>query len=96
MLAQYSAELVEHGIDLLLVSPSTTDSEFFDQAIEDATHKDWKKSGAMSPEVVAKKTLQAIQKGRHEIILSGGGRLIVWLDRLIPSLANRLVARFGQ
>ena len=90
------AELVRQGIDLLLVSPSTTDSDFFDQAIEDATNRDWKKSGAMPPEVVAKKTIRAIRKGRHEIILSTGGRLIVWLDRLIPPFANRIVARFGQ
>ena len=90
------AELVEYGIDLLLVSPSTTDSDFFEHAIEDSTHKNWKKSGAMPPAVVAQKTLRAIQKGRHEIILTAGGRFIVWLDRLIPSLANRMVAKFGQ
>ncbi len=90
------AELVEYGIDLLLVSPSTTDSDFFEHAIEDSTHKNWKKSGAMPPAVVAQKTLRAIQKGRHEIILTAGGRFIVWLDRLIPSFANRIVARFGQ
>ena len=90
------AELVQHGIDLLLVSPSTTDSDFFDQAIEDATDKNWKQRGAMPPKVVAQKTIRAIRKGRHEIILSTGGRLIVWLDRLIPPFANRIVARFGQ
>jgi short-subunit dehydrogenase len=90
------AELVEYGIDLLLVSPSTTDSEFFEHAIEDSTDRDWKKSGAMPPELVAKKTIRAIQKGRHEIILTAGGRFIVWLDRLIPSFANRMVAKFGQ
>lgn len=90
------AELVQHGIDLLLVSPSTTDSDLFDEAIEDSTGKDWKKSGAMSPELVAKKTIIAIRKGRHEIILSAGGRFIVWLDRLIPPFANRIVAKFGQ
>jgi short-subunit dehydrogenase len=90
------AELARDGIDLLLVSPSTTDSEFFDQAIEDNTKKDWKKRGAMSPEIVAAKTIRAIRKGRHEIILTHGGRLLVWIDRLIPGLANRLMAKFGN
>ena len=90
------AELVELGIDLLLVSPSTTDSDLFEQAIEDSTEKDWKKSGAMPPEVVAQKTIRAIKAGRNEIILSAGGRFIVWLDRLLPTLANRIVAKFGQ
>ncbi len=90
------AELASDGIDLLLVSPSTTDSGFFDQAIEDNTKKDWKKRGAMPPEIVAAKTIRAIRKGRHEIILTHGGRLLVWIDRLIPGLANRLMAKFGN
>lgn len=90
------AELAENGIDVLLVSPSTTDSEFFDQAIEDNTEKNWKTRGAMPPDVVARKTIAAIKRGKHEIILSPGGKLIVWLDRLAPGWTNRLIARFGQ
>lgn len=90
------AELASDGVEVLLVSPSTTDSEFFDASIEDQTNKDWKKRGAMAPEVVAAKTIRAIRKRRHEIILTFGGRILVWLDRLIPGLANRLMAKFGQ
>ena len=90
------AELSQDGIDLLLVSPSTTDSEFFDAAIDDSTKRDWKKGGAMSPEVVASRTLRAIKKRRHEIILTFGGRILVWLDRMIPGIANRIIAKFGQ
>ncbi len=90
------AELAGDGVEVLLVSPSTTDSEFFDAAIEDDTKKDWKKRGAMSPEVVAAKTIRAMRKRRHEIILTFGGRILVWLDRIIPGLANRIMAKFGQ
>jgi len=90
------AELSADGIDLLLVSPSTTDSEFFDAAIDDPTKRDWKKGGAMSPEIVAKRTIRAIKKRRHEIILTFGGRILVWLDRMIPGIANRIIAKFGQ
>lgn len=90
------AELAPVGIDVLLVSPSTTDSEFFDQAIEDKTKKDWKKSGAMSPDVVAAKTISAIRKGKHEIILTHGGRVLVWIDRIFPGVANRILAKFGN
>ena len=89
------AELTEDKIELLLVSPSTTDSELFETAIEDTTDKNWKKRGVMSPEKVAYHTLKAIRKRRHEIILTAGGRIIVWLDRLIPAIADRLMARFG-
>ncbi len=90
------AELAPVGIELLLVSPSTTDSDFFDHSIEDTTGKDWKKGGAMSAEKVAAKTVRGMIKRRHEIILTFGGRIIVWLDRLLPGIANKLVARFGQ
>ncbi len=90
------AEFAADGVEVLLVSPSTTDSEFFDASIEDQTNKDWKKRGAMSPEAVAARTVRAIRKRRHEIILTCGGRILVWLDRLIPGLANRLMAKFGQ
>jgi short-subunit dehydrogenase len=90
------AELTQDQIDLLLVSPSTTDSEFFDNAIEDTTGKNWKTRRAMPPSAVASKTIRAIKKGKHEIILTHGGRLIVWMDRLIPGIANRIMARCGQ
>lgn len=90
------AELAADGVEVLLVSPSTTDSEFFDAAIEDDTAKNWKQRGAMPPAVVAAKTIKAIAKRRHEIILTFGGRILVWLDRIIPGLANRVMAKFGQ
>jgi short-subunit dehydrogenase len=90
------AELSRDGIELLLVSPSTTDSEFFEQAIEDNTSKDWKIRGAMPPEKVAAKTIRAIKKRKHEIILTHGGRFLVWMDRLIPGIADRVMARYGQ
>ncbi len=87
------AELVSRAIDVLLVSPSTTASEFFDHA-RPGPDADLP-AGAMSPEVVARKTVNAIRRGNHEIILSAGGKLLVWVDRLLPALADRLVARFG-
>jgi short-subunit dehydrogenase len=90
------AELARDGIDVLLVSPSTTDSEFFEASIEDRTSKNWKQRGAMSPAKVARKTIHAIKQGRHEVIFTFGGRLLVWLDRIAPTLANRILARFGN
>ena len=90
------AELAKDDVSLLLVSPSTTDSEFFDSAIEDQTGKNWKKRGSMPPDVVAAKTIRAIRKRKHEIIMTHGGRFLVWLDRLVPGVANRIMARYGN
>ena len=90
------AELSEDGIDVLHICPSTTDSDFFDSVVEDNTGRDWKKRGAMSPEVVAQKTIRAMENRRREIVLSAGGKGMVWLDRLFPSVAGYFIRRFGQ
>lgn len=90
------SELISKGVELLNVSPSTTDSEFFDAAIEDETGKNWKRRGAMSPRYVARKTISAMQRRKREIVLSSGGKFFVWLSKLAPSIAGRILARYGQ
>ncbi len=88
------AELAPQGIDVLLVSPSTTASEFFEVAAGESP-KPQGRFGAMPAEVVAKRVASAMAAGRQEIILSAGGNLLVWLDRLCPPLANWLASRWG-
>jgi short-subunit dehydrogenase len=89
------AELAGQAIDVLLVSPSTTTSEFFARAIDRPANGLNVARRAMSARSVARKTVRAIRRGKHEIILSPGGKTLVWLDRLCPPLANRLIARYG-
>jgi len=87
-------ELGREGIDLLLVSPSTTSSEFFDVAIGER-EASASRLGTMSPDAVARRIVRAIRSGRREIILSAGGNLLVWLDRLCPPLAHWLLSRWA-
>ena len=89
------AELAGDGVDVLLVSPSTTKTEFFDNVLNKQTEPAAAQSLAMSAQAVAVRTVRAMQAGRHEVILSTGGKLLVWLDRLCPPLANRIIAKFG-
>lgn len=86
-------ELRPAGIDVLLVSPSTTATEFFDKAENDPNRRP---SRGISPERVARKTIRAIRRGRREIILSAEGKLGVWADRLAPSLTNWLFAKHAM
>jgi short-subunit dehydrogenase len=88
------AELASEGIGVTLISPSTTASEFFDSAKGDRSSL-VRRFGAMTPASVAKHTLRAMRWGRHEIILTPGGKLLVWLDRLCPPIMNRLIAWFS-
>ena len=73
------AELAADGIQVTLVSPSTTKSEFFDSLIETdpepVNHVAW---GHWSPHRVANKAFDAIRKRRSEVILSLGGKALVY------------------
>jgi short-subunit dehydrogenase len=89
------AELVPAGIDVCLISPSTTESEFFDAAAGDKQKLPWLKVPGMSSAAVGRAAVKAIRAGRHEVILSPGGKLLVWADRLSPPVVNRLVSRLG-
>ncbi|MGE0756671.1 MAG: SDR family NAD(P)-dependent oxidoreductase [Pirellulaceae bacterium] len=88
-------ELAPAGIDVLVVNPSTTQSEFFEQVLEGGTPPGKGRQG-MPADRVAQYTLRAMERGRHELILSAGGRALVWLDRLCPTLADVLVQRFAR
>jgi len=90
------AELGQENIDLTLISPSTTDSDFFDHAIADSTQRTWKSKHAMAPQKVATASVRAICKGSHEVILTFAGKSLVLLDRMLPTIADNAMKRWGQ
>lgn len=85
-------ELAPAGIDLLLVSPSTTDTEFF-QAALGHTARPQARFGALPPQAVARRIVSAMAAGRREIIFPWAGKALVWIDRLCPPLADWIVTR---
>ncbi len=87
------AELAADGIQVTLVSPSTTKSEFFDSLIETDPDQQSRSLGHWSPQRVANKAFDAICKRRSEVILSLGGKALVYLDRLAPFLMNKILAQ---
>ncbi|HEY2838478.1 MAG TPA: glucose dehydrogenase, partial [Pirellulales bacterium] len=89
------AELSGQGIDLLVVSPGPTQSEFWQSLVEVQQGVGSRGEGAISVDAVARRIVHAMRRGRHEIIPSSRGRFLVWLNRLSPRLADTLVARFG-
>lgn len=90
------AELSKEGIQVTLVSPSTTESEFFGAVIETEAGQTSKSIGSWPAEKVARATLSAIMARRAEVILSLGGKALVYADRLSPPLMNRLLAKPGK
>ena len=89
------AELVRHGIDVLVVSPGTTQTEFFERVIERTDEPSWPEHSAVTPAHVARRTVRAIRRGRHEIIPYGWGRVLCWLNRLSPRMVDRIMARYA-
>jgi short-subunit dehydrogenase len=77
------SELAAQGIDVLLVSPARTATEFFESAVNPHL-TNWPKVRGIAPEIVARRTVRAIRRGRRELVPSFTGKLLVWASRLVP------------
>jgi len=89
------AEFFAAGIDVLVVSPGTTDTEFFDQVIESKGGPKWPDHTAVTAESVARATVRAIRRGSHEITPYLWGKVLVLLNRISPWLVDKLMARYA-
>ncbi|MCC6508638.1 MAG: SDR family NAD(P)-dependent oxidoreductase [Pirellulaceae bacterium] len=88
-------ELKPSGIDMITVSPSTTKSEFFESLLDTEPTERSRSFGMMTAEAVAGSILGAIRKGKRELILSPGGKALVWLSRLAPTLTDNLLLKYA-
>ena len=88
------AEFTRLGIDVLVVSPGTTETEFFDQVLERHGEPNWPKHAPVSAARVAAAIAAAMRAGKHEIIPYRWGRILCWLNRLSPRLTDSIMARY--
>ena len=88
-------ELLYTGVAVMWVSPGFTASNIRNVArakngtIQGETPLDEKK--LMSSEECAAIILDGIESGKRTIVMTGQGKLTVWLNRLFPSIADKLV-----
>ena len=87
-------ELRKDGVDVLLVSPSTTQSEFFEHALR-SRGRVASNPRSMTAERVAEHVIRAIERRKREVILSPGGKVLVLADRVFPTTLSRILQRFG-
>ncbi|MDY0168780.1 MAG: SDR family oxidoreductase [Thermoguttaceae bacterium] len=87
-------ELARHGIDVLVVSPGTTETEFFDSVIERTGAPAWPEHRPISAAEVARKTILAMRRGRHEIVPYFWGKVLLGMNRLSPTFVDRLMTRY--
>ena len=87
------AELAKDGIDVLVVCPGLTQTNFSQNMIEQKARLQMDHMRGMTSEQAAAATLHAIERGRNETHLTGQGKLMVFVSRFLPRLADRIAAR---
>lgn len=87
------AELSRDNIGVLVVSPGLTKTNFSQNMIERVSRMSMDHARGMTPEQVADATIRAMEKGKSDITLTTGGRLLVIVNRICPWVIERIAAR---
>jgi short-subunit dehydrogenase len=87
------AELAKDGVDVLVICPGLTQTNFSQNMIEQKARLPFDHMRGMTSEQVALATLRAIERGKNELCLTFRGKLIVFISRFFPRLADRIAAR---
>jgi short-subunit dehydrogenase len=90
------AELAAEGVDVLLVSPGTLATEFFDHLLAKRAALPWGKARGITPQAAAEQTVRALERNRREIFPNWRGRALVLANRLAPGLVDRVMAKYGR
>jgi short-subunit dehydrogenase len=88
-------ELRKLRIDLLVVSPGTVRTEFYDNVVAGKDGASWQHGYAVTGGDVARATIKAMRRGRREIFPNILGRLLVWANKSVPSLIDRGLRRYA-
>ncbi len=89
------AELAAENIDVLLVSPGTIDTEFFDHLVAKRTKLPWAGAKGIPPTAAAEQIVHALEHNRREIFPNWRGRAMVLANRLFPGVVDRAVKRLA-
>ena len=87
-------ELAAEGIDVLVVSPGTTKTEFFDQVLERTSEPGWPEHRPVTAAHVARRTVAAMRAGRREIVPYFWGKVLCAMNRVSPTLVDRVMRRY--
>jgi short-subunit dehydrogenase len=78
------AELSKDGIDVIVINPGLTQTNFSKNMLEQKAKVQMDHLRGMSSEQVAEATLRAIEKGKNNLNLTRGGRMLLLVARFAP------------
>lgn len=87
------AELAKDEIDVLIICPGLTQTNFSKNMLEQKAKIKMDHMRGMTSEQVAEATLRAIAKGKNEITLTFKGKLLCWVSKFFPRLADMIVRK---
>jgi len=87
------AELVRFDIDTLLIVPGLTRSDYFSHLLRNEGRMKIEVDKGLSPQAMAAGILRALEQNRSETVLGWEARWILRVNRFLPRLVNRLMAR---
>jgi short-subunit dehydrogenase len=82
------AEVAKDGVDVLVVCPGLTQTNFSHNMLAQKARVQLDHLRGMTSEQVALATLRAIERGKHVTILTLQGKLMVFVSRFFPRLAD--------
>ena len=87
------AEFARFDIDVLLVVPGLTRTNFPSHSLRRDGRMQIDFEGGMPAESVAEQILRGLEKGKSEIVLGREARWLLRVNRFLPRLVDRLMAR---
>jgi short-subunit dehydrogenase len=88
------AEFAKNEIDVLLVCPGTTQTEFFDVLYQSSSAPDMPVHHAVTPEYVAVRIVRAMKRGKHKIIPYFQAVILDYLNRFAPRLTDWIMTKY--
>lgn len=87
------AELVRFGIDLMLVVPGLTKSNFGKHLLARHGRLPAQFDSGLSPETVAALMARGMERGKHELRIERDARLLLFINWLAPRFIDRQMAK---
>jgi short-subunit dehydrogenase len=87
------AELDRFGVSVIVINPGLTQTNFSKNLLERKARVQLDHLRGMTAETVAEKTLDQLEADCDELTLTRQGRLLVFANRLLPGLVDRIGKR---